>query len=503
MHDANLPPGITPMVRLDYHYPVEQSPQIVAAQLSALPAGLRCLYFHDLPNIWAGIYDDPITWLKGGTTAAIKAIIEPNLQAIAAAGGVPDLIFVDIEASGDTNYTGGSYLLKLLDTVRYKAPKKLPVTLRNFYPAPSNIIGKAVYDWLFALRAKALKKCVRDVAKKIFPCVRVVNYLDDPINNVDGLISPSFYNYDTPEVQQRAVETCGRDVLKMGASRYIPWVDKTCTDLIRDLKVLGVDTFFYFNWQDYTSPDPAKLFGLEAPVGAHLPDVIMSYSPAGYWRLGEASGTTGSGSIIDASGNGNHGTPYDSPTFGAAGDVFGDSNTAVQFSGIQRIVVPVPSFSSTSAYTLSAFVKITAYPTSKYVRVISAETGSNDALSIVIAPDPSDNCYFQFSGVATQSKTTRFPLNTWVHVAIVSNGTTSYVYINGSEIGHGATGSVSSRSALGLNCSGNGGAVGGDCVLDEVAWFTTALSAAQVSAIYAAASSPNPVFTLQRQAVTT
>lgn len=68
-------------------------------------------------------------------------------------------------------------------------------------------------------------------------------------------------------------------------------------------------------------------------VGALLdrryPREVLADSPAGYWRLGEASGTQ----AFDASGNGRHGTRTADVTVGAQGLLEGDTDTAYAFDG--------------------------------------------------------------------------------------------------------------------------------------------------------------------------
>jgi len=57
--------------------------------------------------------------------------------------------------------------------------------------------------------------------------------------------------------------------------------------------------------------------------------VVLAKGPVAYWRLGEAHGST----AFDASGNGLDGTYFGSPTFGLAGSIKGDPNTAVGLNG--------------------------------------------------------------------------------------------------------------------------------------------------------------------------
>ena len=57
--------------------------------------------------------------------------------------------------------------------------------------------------------------------------------------------------------------------------------------------------------------------------------IVLAKGPVGYWRLGEAAGPT----AVDASGNGSDGTYLGNPSFGDAGAVGNDPDTAVCFNG--------------------------------------------------------------------------------------------------------------------------------------------------------------------------
>jgi Concanavalin A-like lectin/glucanases superfamily len=57
--------------------------------------------------------------------------------------------------------------------------------------------------------------------------------------------------------------------------------------------------------------------------------VVLAKGPVGYWRLGEASGPT----APDASGNGYDGTYLGNPTFGQAGAILNDPDTAIGLNG--------------------------------------------------------------------------------------------------------------------------------------------------------------------------
>ncbi|HEV3260444.1 MAG TPA: hypothetical protein VG013_26550, partial [Gemmataceae bacterium] len=69
-------------------------------------------------------------------------------------------------------------------------------------------------------------------------------------------------------------------------------------------------------------------------ASADYMQTVLADNPAGYWRLGEASGTTAS----DSSGNGHNGTYMGGVTLGQPGAIAGDPNTSVAFNGTNGIV---------------------------------------------------------------------------------------------------------------------------------------------------------------------
>lgn len=86
---------------------------------------------------------------------------------------------------------------------------------------------------------------------------------------------------------------------------------------------------------------------------------VIALSPIAYWRLNEAAGTTGAGSVLDASGNGRTGTPT-AITFGGTG--IGDGLTSAGFNGTTS-QVSVQGASLTGAFngqlcTVALFVSV-------------------------------------------------------------------------------------------------------------------------------------------------
>jgi hypothetical protein len=82
--------------------------------------------------------------------------------------------------------------------------------------------------------------------------------------------------------------------------------------------------------------------------------VVLSGNPQGYWRLGEAPGST---TAVDSSPFGRNGTYMGGVTLGVPGAIVADPNTAARFNGSTGYVsIPGGPFNFTNNFTLEAWV---------------------------------------------------------------------------------------------------------------------------------------------------
>ena len=209
--------------------------------------------------------------------------------------------------------------------------------------------------------------------------------------------------------------------------------------------------------------------------------------PAGYWRLGESTGTT----AADASGGNHPGTYSGSYTLGATGAVIGDTDTAVNFTGgyMQSTYVQT----SAVTYTAEAWIKTTASGGS-IIRdrgVASGSSGKSLTLGLNApvcggAGAPyfgvdSDNL---FVGVETSVQVND---GRWHHIAGTFNGVSGQnaspsqfqVYVDGRAVpGAGCTAGGAAPPFTGLD----GMTVGYNlnATIDEAAVYTSVLSASQI-----------------------
>lgn len=217
-------------------------------------------------------------------------------------------------------------------------------------------------------------------------------------------------------------------------------------------------------------------------------DEVLADSPLAYYRLGEASGTT----MVDSSGNGRNGTYTGSPlpTLGVTGLLTGDSDTAAHFAGGSG------GFGET---TYASWMDATTLTVEAWVNpdLVTAQIG-------IAQRDASPRCWLmrltnagvdgRVDFVVWNSTGTLHqiiadtPLTPGVesHVVGRCDGSTIKIFVDGVEVKSGAfTGTVRGGSSAPLRV---GNTPTFDGILDEVAIYGTALSAARILAHYDAGS---------------
>lgn len=204
---------------------------------------------------------------------------------------------------------------------------------------------------------------------------------------------------------------------------------------------------------------------------------IISSSPILYWRMNTTSGTT----VTDYSGSARNGTTANSPTLNSTGLVAGDSNTAMTFNGTnQRVALNSASWMDVSNITLEAIVKPTSISA---IGSILDRDSSGTAPRIfqfrITAAGKFEVIFWDTTGAlwTTTGTTTLVAGNTY-HLAATHDGSITKLYVNGKldqTQAHVGTMQVGTRNfGVGANAATyqffNG-------VIDEVAWYDTALSA--------------------------
>lgn len=221
---------------------------------------------------------------------------------------------------------------------------------------------------------------------------------------------------------------------------------------------------------------------------------VLADAPVAYWRLGEASGTT----AADSSGNGRSGVYQNTPTLGVAGVVPG--NTAVRFDkASSEYLLSSFSWSHTDVLTIEAWVKrndLTSVTRGIYALTSPANDGS---ISLYMETDGKIAARRQGYGNPMVQSTTTITDQNWHHVVYTKNASVQKIYIDGVD----RTGTVVNQTLTtrttapmaGQAWDNTGGSTYGGLALDEVAYYSSALSSARVTAHYNAAFGPATDFT--------
>ncbi len=203
---------------------------------------------------------------------------------------------------------------------------------------------------------------------------------------------------------------------------------------------------------------------------------VLADAPVGYWRLGEASGTTATNTIT----GGAVGT-YAQATLGTPGGITGSTDTAATFSGTTSGVVMTsnPASLQLAEGSIEAWVR-TTNPGTDYRGIVVKQ----NAYGLFVR----NGMLGSYSwGGAAGDRTTGIPIadGQWHHVAMtfrsgVTNGTT--VYLDGKPV-LTTTITVANQTQpllIGAGSSGRAQALNG--AIDVVAVYPTVLSPQQIAA---------------------
>jgi hypothetical protein len=242
--------------------------------------------------------------------------------------------------------------------------------------------------------------------------------------------------------------------------------------------------------------DAAMLEYDRSPTAASVYEsAVLADSPAGFWRLGDTSGSTAatrSGSPA--------GTYVGAPLLGVGGAT-ADGDGAVGFDGSTQSAGfgDVYDYSGTASFSVEMWIKPGTSNQNSWQaladKVLHRSSSDRDGWAIWIAPandaDPLWQSRLQFDrwNGTTQhgqpSGGTKLQTGVWYHIVCTYDGTTSRVYVNGAlDKSRATTLSIPNTTAT-LKLAGAqtaADAFGG--VMDDVSVYPTALSAARVTAHY-------------------
>lgn len=215
---------------------------------------------------------------------------------------------------------------------------------------------------------------------------------------------------------------------------------------------------------------------------------ILGDSPDYYYRFGEASGTT----ATDETGttDGTYGGSFP-PTLGSSGLLTGDSDTAALFGGNGQMVSNVSTYDGSSAISIECWFHSSSYNTSS----------TNDYILSVPEGSVSNGIDFQINnntlfvnlvhsgGFSFGDISASLTDNVTYHCVVTYDGTNLRGYLNGSEMSgspdaNSGTLNAAQASIVAGTISGGASAFGFVGTVDEVAVYSSVLSAAQVLSHY-------------------
>jgi len=233
---------------------------------------------------------------------------------------------------------------------------------------------------------------------------------------------------------------------------------------------------------------------ISAIYNSGVPADLTSYSPVGWWRMGENdSGSNGAtiGTVTDQGSGGNNGTGTNGPTYSNSVPTW-TSTLSADLDG-SNMYLDIGSSGDMGSFSLwfKSDSTITTSTTGQYLLSFTANsnvfgnlglgstTGMGGLATEVLTFNQGNRAYaYEGSGVTINTD--------WHHVAGRWTGSTYEIYLDGNqvknaEVGSGTAGQVAFSA---LKIGGRGAAQNYAGLIDEVAVFTNPLSAVEIVAIY-------------------
>jgi len=146
----------------------------------------------------------------------------------------------------------------------------------------------------------------------------------------------------------------------------------------------------------------------------------------GCWLMNEGAGNT----VFDLSGDRNHGTLIDGPTW-----VSGRSGPAIKFDGVNDYIKVAGQTFNDNLGTVSAWINTIDLSSATTFIISSADEDTTEHFFAPIASIAGDSKIYVWSRINNLDYrmvgTTNLAANQWTHVAVTSDGTNTKIYING------------------------------------------------------------------------
>jgi hypothetical protein len=231
--------------------------------------------------------------------------------------------------------------------------------------------------------------------------------------------------------------------------------------------------------------------------GSYYASVLGNPALLAYWRLGDPAG--GGNSAFDIANLGltqaYPGTYINGPTLGSPGAIVNDPTTSVSFNGTNQRV-NVPALPAATDFTIEGWTYLTnsavnnntLYGNIHTVRLL-ARPGTGSWRTAAYAGVTLNGTEYVLQPTSPASN-----INTWVYYALTRQGGTMTLYRNGVQIAQRtdlpATATANINGDIGDQANGNYYLTGR---IEDVAIYTSALSASTIASHYQAAlSGPAP-----------
>jgi hypothetical protein len=241
---------------------------------------------------------------------------------------------------------------------------------------------------------------------------------------------------------------------------------------------------------------PADLVAKDVvPIDAGSPyaDKVMADAPLAYWRLDETTGTV----AHDASGNHHDCNFVGAVSFGTAGALVNDANTATTFDGNTGHVDcgQLFDFAGASPFTIEMWLHPVVDGTYRGVFGKNAldvdsglsGTGMHGYISS-LQPDAGDNHLTFERLVSAQTKESAYaqgiPTTTWMHMVAIYDGSNVRLYVNAALGGSAASASSLASTADPFVFAGANAYTPFNGAIDEVAIYASALPPNRILAHY-------------------
>jgi hypothetical protein len=212
-----------------------------------------------------------------------------------------------------------------------------------------------------------------------------------------------------------------------------------------------------------------------ATIGLPANYLTLSSGLVGYWTFDGADTTD---KIYDRSGQRNNGYFESSAAATSSMKTIGKLGQALVFSGVSKTGVAIPSITTGTTFTYSAWMYSTGADGGNHYGNLFIG-GSSQGIWYVMSIRKISYYY----GNADHLNNTARSINKWHHVVVVNNAGTATFYIDG--VADGTAVSAVSFNADGMGCDNI--AIGTECLigkLDDVRIYNRALSPTEVQALY-------------------